>query len=256
MPTSLLQHLGATRTHIKRSHALIAPDGHVATTLPGWRRTQSVTLISPQMGARFSQYLVTMDAEGEGVPPLPGVERFIYVLQGELELQSEVSVERLTAHHYSYLPANAPHTLLAKEATVLTMLERRYLPLADHANATMVLGDANAVAGEDFLGDPQLQIRKLLPETPSFDMMMTTMTFEPGTPLPFVETHIMEHGLLMLRGGGIYRLDEAWYPVSAGDVMWMAPYCPQWFGALGRESACYLLYKEANRDPFSFEKES
>ena len=27
-----------------------------------------------------------------------------------------------------------------------------------------------------------------------------------------VEIHVMEHGLLMLEGGGIYRLGDRWYP--------------------------------------------
>jgi glyoxylate utilization-related uncharacterized protein len=35
--------------------------------------------------------------------------------------------------------------------------------------------------------------------------------------LPFVETHIMEHGLLMLKGQGVYRLDADYYPVRAGE---------------------------------------
>ena len=57
----------------------------------------------------------------------------------------------------------------------------------------------------------------------------------------------MEHGLLMLAGGGIYRLGDRWYPVTAGDFIWMAPYCPQWFGALGKTPAKYLIYKDWNR---------
>jgi (S)-ureidoglycine aminohydrolase len=77
------------------------------------------------------------------------------------------------------------------------------------------------------------------------------MLFAPGTPLPFVETHVMEHGLLMLGGGGIYRLGDHWYPVTQGDAIWMGPYCPQWFAALGKEPAKYLLYKDVNRDPFT-----
>ena len=36
-----------------------------------------------------------------------------------------------------------------------------------------------------------------------------------------VEIHVMEHGLLMLEGGGIYRLGDSWYPVEAGDFIWM-----------------------------------
>jgi len=52
---------------------------------------------------------------------------------------------------------------------------------------------------------------------------------------------------VMLAGGGIYRLGEAWYPVQAGDFIWMAPYCPQWFGALGKSPAKYLIYKDWDR---------
>jgi (S)-ureidoglycine aminohydrolase len=73
------------------------------------------------------------------------------------------------------------------------------------------------------------------------------MTYEPGASLPMVEIHVMEHGLLMLDGGGIYRLGDSWYPVTRGDFIWMAPYCPQWFGALGKKPARYLIYKDWNR---------
>jgi (S)-ureidoglycine aminohydrolase len=64
-----------------------------------------------------------------------------------------------------------------------------------------------------------------------------------------VEIHYMEHGLLMLEGGGIYRLGDQWYPTQAGDFIWMAPYCPQWFGAIGKRPAKYLIYKDFNRHP-------
>ena len=66
-------------------------------------------------------------------------------------------------------------------------------------------------------------VKKFLPEHPSFDLAVNVMTFQPGTPLPFVETHIMEHGLLMLSGGGVYKVEEVWYPVKEGDVIWMGP---------------------------------
>jgi (S)-ureidoglycine aminohydrolase len=66
-----------------------------------------------------------------------------------------------------------------------------------------------------------------------------------------VEMHVMEHGLIMLEGGGIYRLGDSWYPVTAGDFIWMAPWCPQWFGAIGKVPAKYLIYKDWNRHPFA-----
>ena len=75
------------------------------------------------------------------------------------------------------------------------------------------------------------------------------MTFQPGAALAAMEVHVMEHGLLMLEGGGIYRLGSHWYPVQAGDFIWMGPYCPQWFGAIGKQPAKYLIYKDWDRHP-------
>jgi (S)-ureidoglycine aminohydrolase len=101
------------------------------------------------------------------------------------------------------------------------------------------------------MGDTGLTVRALIPDTMSHDFAVNTMTYQPGAALAMVEVHVMEHGLLMLEGGGIYRLDEAWYPVTAGDFIWMAPYCPQWFGALGKVPAKYLIYKDWNRHPLA-----
>ena len=82
-----------------------------------------------------------------------------------------------------------------------------------------------------------------------FDFAVNTMTYQPGAALGMVEVHVMEHGLLMLEGGGIYRLGDRWYPVQAGDFIWMGAFCPQWFGAIGKVPAKYLIYKDWNRGP-------
>ena len=246
---------GTTRTHVRRNHALIAPDGHVAQALPGWTGGSVVTLISPQLGARFVHYLVTLEEGGQSAPPLPGVERFVYVVEGELTLAlgDETS---LGADSFAYVPPDTPHHLIATSSARFTLFERRYLGLEGMPPPTATTGHDADTPGEPFLGDPHLTVKKFLPEHLSFDLAVNTMTFQPGAALPFVETHIMEHGLLMLSGSGIYKLGEHWYPVRRGDVIWMGPYCPQWFGALGKEPSSYLLYKEVNRDPFRFEKES
>jgi (S)-ureidoglycine aminohydrolase len=77
------------------------------------------------------------------------------------------------------------------------------------------------------------------------------MVYQPGASLRMVEMHVMEHGLIMLEGGGIYHLGNSWYPVTAGDFIWMAPWCPQWFGAIGKVPAKYLIYKDWNRHPLA-----
>jgi (S)-ureidoglycine aminohydrolase len=252
-----MKHFGHTRTRITRHHAFIAPDGHVKTTLPGWHKTQGIILISPQMGARFTQYFALMEGGAEGAMPLPGVERFIYVMDGSLTVTTGVSTMTLEPTDYIYLPPDEAHTLRTLKNASLNIFERRYIPLATNTERPpIVTGNEGKQKGEIFLGDADVIAKKLLPDLPTFDMAVNTMTFRPGATLPFAETHFMEHGMLMLKGGGIYRLNDDWYPIGVGDVLWMGPYCPQWFGALGKEGSCYLLYKEINRDVFAFERES
>jgi (S)-ureidoglycine aminohydrolase len=92
-------------------------------------------------------------------------------------------------------------------------------------------------------------LQTLLPDEPAFDLAVNIFTYRPGGTLPQVEIHVMEHAMLMLQGSGVYRLGERWYPVQAGDVIWIGPYCPQWFVAMGKEPVRYLYSKDMNRAP-------
>ena len=256
MPHSLLTHLGHTRSRVTPRHAFIAPDGHVPTSLPGWKNARGVVLISPQMGARFTQYFALLEEGGEGTPPLPGVERFIFVLEGGVSVQTEADTFGLETRGYAFFPAGEPHVITATSETRLNVLERRFIPSENDEPLPIIVGNETEVNGEPFLGDANVTVKMFLPDDPRFDLAVNTMNFRPGATLPFAETHFMEHGLLMLSGGGVYRLNDDWYSVTKGDVLWLGPYCPQWFGALGTEDSSYLLYKETNRDVFAFEKES
>jgi (S)-ureidoglycine aminohydrolase len=251
-----MNHLGHTRTRVTRRHAFIAPDGYVQTSLPAWKKTLGIILISPQMGARFSQYFALMQKGGEGTPPLPGIERFIFVLEGKVHIQTEADSIKLAPKGFAFFPAHEPHIITASSDAKLNVYERRFIKSESDEPLPIVTGNEQDIKGEPFMGNTNLICKKFLPDDPRFDMAVNTMNFEPGTVLPFAETHFMEHGMLMLSGSGIYRLEDNWYPIQKEDVLWMGPYCPQWFGALGEERSSYLLYKETNRDVFSFEKSS
>jgi (S)-ureidoglycine aminohydrolase len=92
-------------------------------------------------------------------------------------------------------------------------------------------------------------LRKLLPGTSDYDFNIHVMDFEPGQYLYVKEIHYNQHGLLLLQGQGIYRLGDKWYPVQAGDAIWMPPFVLQWYAALGKVNSRYLLYKDTNVDP-------
>jgi glyoxylate utilization-related uncharacterized protein len=100
-------------------------------------------------------------------------------------------------------------------------------------------------------GPEMFALRKLLPQTQDYIFNIHVMDFQPGEHLVVHEVHYNAHGLLMLQGQGVYRLNGAWFPVKAGDAVWMAPYVPQWFGALGRAPARYVLYKDTALDPLA-----
>ena len=241
---------GQSRSHLARDHALIEPGSFVTTALAGWERTQGVILISPRMGARFTQYLATMEAGGSAQPAATGIERCVYVLEGSLAVQSPGATQRtLTTGGFAYLPPDDRTTLRAPAACRLNVFEKRYVPGRGTSPPVRIVGQERDIKGEPFLGDPAARLQVLLPDEPAFDMAVNVFRFQPGATLPFVEVHVMEHGLLMIAGQGVYRLSDRWYPVRTGDVIWMAPFCPQWFVAMGKEPAAYLYYKDVNRDP-------
>ena len=128
------------------------------------------------------------------------------------------------------------------------MIEKPYQPLWPARQPRRVHGPGAAIAPQPLIGDvPTSKCARSSRDDAAFDFAVNTMAYRPGAALPMVEVHVMEHGLLFLEGGGIYRLGDAWYPVTEGDFIYMAPWCPQWFGALGKVPAKYLIYKDWNR---------
>jgi (S)-ureidoglycine aminohydrolase len=241
---------GTTRSSIRRNHALIAPDSHVQSPLPGWNSAKGILLITPAMGARFTQYLALLDPGATSALAPASIQRFVFVLAGTLLVHSDDQAHTLQPGGYAYFPPDHDHALVAETPARILVFEKPYASLPDHAPPAALIGQEAALPAAPFLGDPDAQLKYLLPSSPAWDMEMNLFTFNPGACLPLVETHVMEHGLIFLQGGGIYRLDEHWYPVQQGDVIWMGPFCPQWFAAVGKTPARYLYYKDVNREPW------
>jgi (S)-ureidoglycine aminohydrolase len=236
--------LGYTRTVVRRSHALIAPDSQVISSLPGWKDTRGVVLISPAIGARFTQYYALLDKSSLSGGAAAGVQRLIYVIEGDAEIDGA----DLAAGAYAYFPPDHPHRISTPSAAKLLVFEKRYESVEALAAPPVVMNHESEMQQTPFMGDDAAQLKLLLPDTPAFDMAVNIFTYQPGAMLPQVECHVMEHGLVMLAGMGVYRLDDHWYPVQAGDAIWMAAYCPQWFIAGGKTPARYIYYKDINRD--------
>jgi (S)-ureidoglycine aminohydrolase len=241
----IMNQLGHTRSAHHRDHLLQTPDTFVRAPLPGMDKVTAIVHVAPQTGAAFTQY--TAEFEASGVMEPGPLQRFVYVLEGELE----TSGKKLSAGGFVYCPASHGHSFRAASPARAVVIEKPYRPLSGFALPKHFRGRESEVVPQPLLGDSALEVRAMVPDDATFDFAVNTMTYQPGATLPMVEIHYMEHGLLMLEGGGIYRLGKYWYPVTAGDFIWMAPYCPQWFGALGKTPAKYLIYKDWNRHPVS-----
>jgi (S)-ureidoglycine aminohydrolase len=204
---------------------------------------------SPALGASFAQYTAEFDVGGE----LGGTaaQRFIFVMEGAVKLETGDRQSELRVSGYGYIPQGLTHRITAAQTSRVAVIEKTYEPLTSAPTPQLIVSHEDKVTSHPLGDDPDLQVKCLLPDEVSFDFAVNTMVYQPGCALSIVEMHVMEHGLTMLEGGGIYRLGDSWYPVMAGDFIWMAPWCPQWFGALGKVPAKYLIYKNWNRHPLT-----
>ena len=247
-----MHNLGRTRSSQQANHLLLTANTFVRTTLPGMKACSAIVHVGPALGARFTEYTAEFEAGGElgGTP----AQRFIFVIEGGVNLELDGKASVLSTRGYAFLPQGVPHRVVATKASRVAVIEKLYEALDSVAPPQLIISNEDAVLSHPLGDDPGLQVKCLLPEEMSFDCAVNTMVYQPGASLSMVEMHVMEHGLIMLEGGGIYRLGDSWYPVTAGDFIWMGPWCPQWFGAIGKVPAKYLIYKDWNRHPLAGEQ--
>jgi (S)-ureidoglycine aminohydrolase len=244
-----VHNLGHTRGAHHRNHLLLTPDTFVRTALPGMKAACAIVHISPALGAAFTEYTAELESGGQlGETP---AQRFLYLIDGAVLLHVGGKDHLLGPRGFAYLPQGEAHRITSREKSRAIVIEKAYVATSSTKAAGVIVGSEDSVPSEPLDNDPALQVRHLLPDTLAFDFAVNAMTYQPGAALSMVEMHVMEHGLVMLEGGGIYRLGDAWYPVTAGDFIWMGPWCPQWFGAIGKVPAKYLIYKDWNRHPLA-----
>ncbi|KAG2500763.1 hypothetical protein HYH03_001525 [Edaphochlamys debaryana] len=237
---------GFTRSSHHADHALIGVESRVYAGQRGWKKALTAHIVSPARGANFAMYLVDVKEDGSAEPPKAGVERFVLVLQGEASVvRGKKDSIKLSANTYAYFPPNTTFTLESEDGAGLLVYERVYL-----AGGKPVFSHGDVEESPLLPTEPEVfKLRKLLPQTADYDFNVHIMDFQPGEYLWVKEVHYNQHGLLLLEGKGIYRLGDSWYPVQAGDAIWMAPYVPQWYAALGSTPTRYVIYKDTTVDP-------
>lgn len=226
----------------------------VTSYLPHWRDTWAWVIARPMSGfsETFSQYIVDVHPGGgsDRPEPNPEAEGVLFVVGGQVTLTVEGKVHLLKRGGYAFLPPGCTWTLLNRSSNPARFhwIRKRYevvdgidIPEPFVANeqdepVSWMPGTKNTWGTTRFVD----------PKDVRHDMHVNIVTLKPGAVIPFEETHVMEHGLYVLEGKAVYRLNRDWVEVEAGDFMWLRAFCPQACYA-GPERFRYLLYKDVNR---------
>jgi (S)-ureidoglycine aminohydrolase len=173
-----MNHSAVSRSSIQRNHALITPESHVQSSLPGWRNAKGIILIGPPLGAGFVQYLALLESGAVAGPPPGGVSRFLFVLDGAVTVEAEGERQSLQPGDFAYLPPDAPALIQAPAAGRLLVFEKPYQPQAGESAPPLVVGHEQAIEPIHFLGDPAALLKYLLPNSPAFDFEINLFCFE------------------------------------------------------------------------------
>ncbi len=229
----------------------------VTSYLPHWSRTIAWIIARPLSGfsETFTQYVMDVSPGGGSDRPEPdaGAEGVLFLMDGELTITIAGAAHRMLKGGWAFLPPGSGWTV-RNTGTVPARFHwiRKLYEQVDGIDVPGPLfsNDQDVVPlSMPGTAGKWATTRFVDPEDLRYDMHVNIVTFEPGAVIPFMETHVMEHGLYVLEGKAVYKLNQDWVEVEAGDFMWLRAFCPQACYAGGPGKFRYLLYKDVNRHP-------
>ncbi|KAJ5325273.1 hypothetical protein MYU51_020843 [Penicillium brevicompactum] len=227
----------------------------VTSFLPFWDKTRLWVIARPLSGfaETFSQYIMEVQPGGgsDRAELDEGAQGVVFVVEGEVTITVGGEKHTLTEGGYAYLPPKCGWTLRNNgESTARFHWVRKAYEAVEGLDQPEPLFLNEKEIAPTFMPNTNgawATTRFVDPNDLRHDMHVTIVTFEPGGVIPFAETHVMEHGLYVLEGKAVYRLNQDWVEVEAGDFMWLRAFCPQACYAGGPGKFRYLLYKDVNR---------
>ena len=227
----------------------------VTSFLPFWQSTRVWVIARPMSGfaETFSQYIMEVQPGGGSDRPEldPEAQGILFVVKGTATLRVNEQIHKLAPGGYAYLPPSSGWTLhnTNKEVLCFHWVRKAYDRVEGIDRPNVLITNENDITPTPMpnTDGKWATTRFVEPDDLRHDMHVNIVTFEPGGVIPFLETHVMEHGLYVLEGKAVYNLNNDWVEVEAGDFMWLRAFCPQACYAGGPGRFRYLLYKDVNR---------
>jgi (S)-ureidoglycine aminohydrolase len=227
----------------------------VTSFLPFWDGTRLWVISRPLSGfaETFSQYIMEVQPGGGSDQPETDkdAEGVLFVVEGSVAISFNGVKYELIEGGYAYLPAGLIWKLRNESDAIAKFhwIRKSYQYVDGIDKPEPIVTNAKDIEPTpmpDTDGN-WTTTRFVDPSDLRHDMHVTIVTLKPGAVIPFCETHVMEHGLYVLNGKAVYRLNQDWVEVEAGDYMLLRAFCPQACYAGGPDAFQYLLYKDVNR---------
>jgi (S)-ureidoglycine aminohydrolase len=227
----------------------------VTSLLPFWDDTRLWVLARPMTGfaETFSQYMMEVaPGGGSDRPELdPDAEGVLFVTRGALRITLDGTTHKMDPGGYAYLPPGTVWSVRndGGESAHFHWIRKAYERVEGLDVPEPVVTNERDISPQPMPDTDGRWGTTRFVDTDDLrhDMHVTIVTMQPGASIPFAETHVMEHGLYVLEGKAVYRLNEDWVEVQEGDFMWLRAFCPQACYAGGPGPFRYLLYKDVNR---------
>ncbi len=229
----------------------------VTSYFPFWDKTRAWILARPLSGfaESFAQYIVEVLPNGGSDNPEPDkkAQAILFVTSGELELNLDGELHKMTAGGYAYISVKSKWSVKNNSSKNVSFhwIRKKYQKIKGIKTPKSFVTNEQDIE-PIYMPDTDRKwstTRFVDPQDISHDCHVNIVNFKAGGVIPFAETHVMEHGLFVLEGEAKYRLNEEWINVEAGDFMWLRAFCPQACIAGNNGNFRYLLYKDVNRHP-------
>ena len=227
----------------------------VTSYLPFWDKCRLWVLARPMSGfsETFSHYLMEVSPGGGSDRPEPDIdaEGILFVVSGSCSVRVGGKSHSLRSGSYCYLPCGIDWKFRAtgKSPCIFHWFRKSYDYVDGITPPDFFVSHDSDIKPEVMANSDGLwsTTRFVDPSDLRHDMHVNIVNFESGGLIPFEETHVMEHGIYVLEGRAVYKLNRDWVEVEAGDYLWLRAFCPQACYAGGPGRFRYLLYKDVNR---------
>ena len=227
----------------------------VTSFLPFWDGMRMWQIARPLSGLAetFSWAVVELSAGGGSDRPEldAGAGAVLFVAGGAMRLTVDGAAHDLREGSYAFLPAGADWSVRSGGGATFHWIRKRFEAVdgLDAPEAFVVHEDDAAPIPMPDTDGAWSTRRFVDPADMRHDFHVNIVSLRPGAVIPFLETHVMEHGIYVLEGKAVYALNDDWVEVEAGDFLWLRAFCPQACYAGGPDPFRYLLYKDVNRHP-------